>query len=427
MNMREDLLHFIWRFRYFNQHELLTEGREALQILFPGELNTDQGPDFRHAEIRLDGTFRKGPIELHIKSSDWLRHAHDKDCQYRSVILHVVWENDEPAPPGGIPVLVLRQRVSKLLLGQYQHWMNSRVFVPCGHQLPQVSEATWTIWKRQLLLSRLQQRTQSIRCRLEENHGHWEETTWWLMARSLGQPVNGAAFEAIARSLPLATMLRQRMERYRLEALLLGQAGLLEGIFEEEYPRILQQEYRYCQAKYGLSAVGTRLSFLRMRPSHFPTIRLAQLAGLLSHSQGWFGWIREANKPVDLARLLAVTATGYWEDHYILGTPSTPRTKRLGAGMRKGILINAFIPLLYAYGSLRGEPAFRNRALRWLEDLGPETNALITAWRRLGVLPQTAAASQALLELKKNHCDLRKCLDCTIGQVLLGQPQHGIT
>lgn len=423
--MREELLHFIWRFRYFNQHELFTEAGEPLQIISPGELNVDQGPDFRNACVRIGESLFQGPVELHVNASDWLRHGHDGDAHYRDVVLHVVWENDCPAdtPPGAIPMLVLGHRISKLLLGKYDRMMNSRGFIPCERLLPQVTQPVWTEWQRELSLDRLRQRALFIRDCLAENHQHWEETTWWLMARSLGQPVNTKAFEAIGRSLPLRLIVRHRSERVRLEALLLGQAGLLEGEFEEEYPQILQREYRFCRAKYGLTAAAVPVSFLRMRPGHFPGIRLAQLADLLSGAPGWFARIRDAHSPGQLETMLDSAATGYWEDHYVLTRHSSARPKRLGAAMKKGLLINAFIPMLFAYGWLRDEPAFRDKALHWLEQTGPETNTILTGWRRLGVTAPTAAASQALLELKKNYCDPKRCLDCAVGRSLLGRTE----
>jgi len=403
--MREELLHFIWHFRYFNHHELFTEAGETVWIHAPGEPNVNQGPDFLHARISIGGILREGPVELHIRTSDWHRHAHDGDIHYREVVLHVVWENDLEDSPGGLPVLVLGHRISKLLLGRYRQWMDSRSFIPCERRLPAVDATTRTGWLQQLLLHRLQQRALFIRSCLEDNRQHWEETTWWLMARSMGQPVNAAAFEAIGRSLPVSLLARHRGEPVRLEALLLGQAGLLEGEFAGEYPRALQKEYRFCRVKYGLSASPVPLSFLRMRPGHFPAVRLAQLAGLLGRPGGWFGRIRDADSPRDLAALLDVTAAGY----------------RMGDMIKKSLVINAFVPLLFAYGWLRGLPAYQEKALRWLEETGAEDNTIITGWRRLGVPVKNAAVSQALLELKKNYCNGRKCLDCAIGQRLLGQ------
>jgi Protein of unknown function (DUF2851) len=381
--MREELLHFIWRFRYFNHHELLTEAGQAVWIHATGEPNVNQGPDFLHARISIGGTLHEGPVELHIKTSDWHRHAHDADSHYRQVVLHVVWENDLEDPPGGVPVLALGHRIPKLLLGRYRQWMDSQAFIPCERRLPVVDAATRTAWLQQLVKRRLQQRALFIAGCLEANCQHWEETTWWLMARSMGQPVNAAAFEAIARSLPVRLLLRQREDPARLEALLLKQAGSLK----------------------------VPLSFLRMRPPHFPTVRLAQLAGLIARHSGWFGTIRDAESPRDLDAPLEVTAAGY----------------RMGDMIKKSLLINAFIPLLFAYGWLRGLPAYQEKALRWLAETRPEDNAILRGWRRLGVPVKNAADSQALLELKNNYCNNRKCLDCAIGQHLLGQGREPVT
>ncbi len=427
--MREELLHFIWRFRYFNQHELTTEAGETVWIHATGEPNVHQGPDFLRARISIGGILQEGPVELHVRTSDWHRHAHAGDIHYREVVLHVVWENDLEDSPGGLSVLVLGHRTSKLLLGRYRQWMDCRSFIPCERRLPAVDAATRTAWLQQLLWRRLQHRAIFIRSCLEDNRQHWEQTTWLLMARSLGQPVNTAAFEAIGRSLPVRLLSRQGAQQARLEALLLGQAGLLVREFTEEYPRALQQEYRFCKVKYGLSVNRLPLSFLRMRPAHFPAVRLVQLAGLLNRSTSWFGNIRDAHSPRDLAALLDVTVTGFWDDHYQLasphahGSPRSPaaRPKRMGEVMMTSLVINAFVPLLFAYGWLRGLPAYQENALRWLEEMGPEDNTIIAGWRRLGVPVTNAAVSQALLELKISYCNGRKCLDCSIGRHLLGQ------
>ena len=387
VSMREDLLQFIWRYLYFNQSRLFTEAGEELLILSPGELNTDAGPDFRNARIRINDILREGPVELHIKASDWDRHGHEGNPNYRGVILHVVWEND--GGPADLPVLVLQHRVSKLLLGQYEKWMRSQLFVPCAAQLQQVGTADWTRWKEDLLLRRLYRRTGIIRDWLAANRQHWEETTWWLMARSMGQPVNGMAFEAVAQSIPLRLLARYRSEPTRLKALLLGQAGLLEPSLE----------YRFLQAKHPLKPISTPILLHRMRPAHAPARRLAQLAELFSSGESWFARIREADSPRELDSAL--------------------KAEGLGTAMKRGLLINAFVPVLFAYGLLRKEPACREKALAWLATEKPEKNTCISHWQRLGVSVLTAADSQSLLELKKMYCDKRRCLECAIGQALL--------
>jgi hypothetical protein len=391
--MREDLLQFIWRFRYFNQSHLFTEAGEDLQILFPGEWNTGQGPDFRNARIRINGELREGPVELHVRASDWKKHGHATDANYGTVILHVVWENDDG--PDNIPVLVLQHRVPKLLMGQYDQWMKSPLFIPCAAQVMLVDEGVWSGWKELLLHRRLHQRAQLIRDWLEGNIQDWEAVTWWLMARSMGLPVNGDAFEAIARSIPIRLLGRYRMEPIRIKALLLGQAGLFG---EDRGP--VQREYRFLRAKHGLSPIAEPVLFGRIRPAHFPATRLLQLAELFADGTGWFARIKEADSPQELEGALAV--------------------KGLGAVMKNGLLINAFVPLLYAYGGLRGERAHQQKALRWLREAKPEQNTLTGHWQRLGLRVTTAADSQSLLELKKKYCDTRKCLDCAVGQALLG-------
>jgi hypothetical protein len=404
--MREDLLQFIWRYLYFNQSHLVTEAGEELQILSPGELNTDAGPDFRNARIRLNDTLQEGPVELHIKASDWDRHGHDGDPNYRGVILHVVWEND--GGPADLPILVLQDRVSKLLLGQYEKWMKSQLFVPCAAQLQQVGTAAWTRWKEDLLLQRLYRRTLIIRDWLAANHQHWEETTWWLMARSLGLPVNGSAFEAIATSIPLRLMARYRWEPAILKALLLGQAGLLELLPpDDDQLQRIQQEYRFLQTKHHLKPIPAPILFLRMRPAHAPARRLVQLAELFSSGESWFAKVKDAGSSRELKS--ALKADG------------------LGTDMKRGLLVNAFVPVLFAYGLLRKEPACREKALSWLAAQKPEKNTRIAHWQRLGVSVLTAADSQSLLELKKAYCDCRRCLDCAIGQSLLGDQPNATT
>ena len=456
--MKEELLQFIWRYQYFNQHELLSESGEPVQVVCPGELNTDQGPDFLHAQVRIGATLLAGAVELHIVASNWQKHAHDGDIHYRNVILHVVWENDRPVRdhpvdptqlpgegitvskvgPGrvdDIPMLVLQHRIPKLLLGQYERWMKSRDFIPCHRQLAAVDQQLWTRWKQQLLIQRLQKRTQYIATYLDANRHNWEETTWWLLARNFGLPVNTVAFESIGKSLPLRLLARYRGDLFRMEALLLGQAGLLETNSRQrsEYRHLLQREWKYLRALHHLSPIQTSLRFFRMRPAHFPTLRLAQLAALLSEHPAWFGAIRDAASPLELEAWLGVATSEYWQTHYLLstalgkedGAPGPGKQKgrsgRLGKQIKNSLLINTFVPLLFAYGQLRNEPAFCKKAVRWLEEAGPERNSVLSRWESLGAANKSAADSQALLELKNGYCQLRKCLSCGIGNRLLGR------
>jgi hypothetical protein len=431
--MEERLLQFIWEYQYFNQRELATEEGESVRIMSPGAFNGNQGPDFLGASIRIGHTTWTGAIEIHVNRSDWKRHKHSGDPHYQPVILHVVWENDRTAGDSSIPLLVLKSRVSKVLLGKYREWMKGGTFIPCERQLAKVWPPVRVGFLEKLVEERLKRRAHYIRSCLEKNQGHWEETAWWLMARNFGLPVNGEAFESIARSIPYALLMRLRTEPVSLEALLLGQAGLLNNSKRPEgtrkaqgenaetddgYPGLLRKEYAHLRLKYTLSPAPLPLLFLRMRPAHFPVIRLSQLGALFSRQGSWCALIREARWPGELDVLLSVHASPYWEGHYTMGKPSPFRVKALGEGMKRSLITNSFIPLLYAYGCLRGERVMREKALGWLRVMPAEKNAIITKWRNLGITAGSALDTQGLLELKGSYCGPKRCLDCAAGKVL---------
>ena len=423
--MKESLLQWIWQYQYFNAHDLRTTAGQILQVSSSGELNTHQGPDFLDARIKIGDTWWAGAVELHRVASDWEKHTHQTDKNYRNVILHVVWVDDAEAEvrtgQRGIPTLVLEHRVPKWLLGRYEEWMKSRDFIACQQQMAEVGEGVWRVWKEQLMEERLKRRTGAIADRLRTNRQHWEETCWWMMARAFGGTVNGEAFEMIARSLPVTMIARQSKGDHRIEALLLGQAGLLEGAFKDDHPRRLQQEFHHLRLKYGLLSNPVPVHFLRMRPGNFPSVRLAQLAGLMEGCSSWFSRIREAEGPDMLKEWMEVAASGYWDDHYIPDRPSVRRVKRLGEALKDSLIINVFAPLVYTYGCHRDDPGCREKAIGWLKALKAEKNVILAGWARLGVRCGHAGDSQALLELKKRYCEPKNCLQCAVGKTLLGR------
>jgi len=448
--MKEELLQFIWKHQYFNGNGLHTENGEPLQIISPGEQNIHQGPDFLHACIRIGNSRWTGHIELHVRASSWEDHAHGNDPNYDNVILHVVWEDDRPRPAlqpaqwneegNGtalaeryIPMLVLQHRVPKLLLGRYEEWMRSQSFVPCERQLSQIHPDTLSAWKTLLVHRRMQRATERIAQSLATNAQHWDETAWRLLARNFGLRVNGDAFETIAQSLPTRLLARYKGRTELLEALLLGQAGLLKQDCQELYSakpepylQFLQREFRHLQNKHQLRAIHQPVLLLRMRPGNFPSVRLAQLAALLSKSTAWFTTIKETEDLGQLRMMMDVTASDYWDDHYLPGKASSFRKKTLGKQMKDSIIINTFSPLLYAYGHLRGEKQLRDRAIRWIGETAAETNRITSGWSRLGIPNGNAADSQALLELKKHYCEPGKCLECMIGRTLLGKTMMAV-
>ena len=414
----ERLLQFIWQFQYFNKIHLQTIEGELLQIIATGQFNHNQGPDFLNARIRIGDTILAGNIELHLTEADWNRHAHCNDPNYKNIILHVLWEH-----PGQVqlplPTIALKERVSKVLLQRYCELMNSQAFVPCSGSLHHATALTWLKWKERLLAERLIRKSVMVQHYLQQSNQHWEEVCWWMLARNFGIPINADAFEAMARSLPLTILARHRNHVHQLEALLLGQAGLLDKDFQDDYARLLANEYRFYKIKYQLQPIHQQVHFLRMRPGNFPTVRIAQLAMLMHTTTSIFSQIKACERVKDLYALLQVTASDHWHTHYQPGEQAAFKKKTLGSQMIENIIINTIAPMLFAYGHLRNEQHCKDRALEWLAQLAPEKNTITSQWADLGIQNQHAWDSQALIELKKEYCDARRCLECSIGNSLL--------
>jgi Protein of unknown function (DUF2851) len=417
--MTERLLQFIWQFQYFNKSELTTVAGETIQILFPGQYNTDQGPDFSDAKIKIGKTVWAGTIELHIKTSDWQKHRHQTDKNYNNVILHVVWEDDRNIYGNSIPVTELKNRVSKILLQRYEELMNSSSFIPCEKSIHSVRDITWKSWKERLLAERLLRKAETIEMYLKQNNYHWEETFWWLLARNFGIKVNADAFEAMARSVPVNILAKHKNQLHQLEALLFGQAGLLDEKFEEDYPKLLQKEYKFLQDKYKIKPIRLPLHFLRMRPGNFPTIRLAQLTILVHESAHLFSKIKETDSVKDIKKWMDATANDYWHYHYRFDESSSFKKKKLGTAMIDNIIINTVCPVLFAYGNYHNENKYKDKALQWLEETAGENNLITKGFQQLNIENRNAFDSQALIELKNEYCNKKRCLDCGVGNAIL--------
>ena len=405
--MTERLFHFIWQFQYFNKNDLIVTTGETVQILFPGQYNTNQGPDFADAKIKIGKTTWAGTVELHIKTSDWIKHNHQKDKNYNNVILHVVWEDDASASPGlknDVPVLEIKGRVSKILLQRYEELMNADSFIPCEKNIHTVRDITWKSWKDRLLVERLLRKSKIADTYLQQNNYHWEETFWWLLARNFGMKVNADAFEAIARSIPINVLAKHKSQIHQLEALLLGQAGLLDEKFKDDYPLLLQREYKFLKEKYKLKPIHQPIHFLRMRPGNFPTIRLAQLAMLITQSAHLFSKIKETDSLKDVVKWFDVTANDYWHYHYQFDEISSFKKKTLGLAMIDNIIINTVAPVLFAYGNYHNENSYKEKALKWLEQTAAESNSITKGFQQLGIENKNAFDSQGLIELKNEYC-----------------------
>lgn len=420
--MNERLLQFIWQFQYFNKTELRTTKEECIQVISPGLWNNNQGPDFLDVKIRVNNTLWVGTVEVHVLASDWEKHHHEKDRNYQNVILHVVWENDEPE--NNMPVLELTDRVPKLLFSRYRELMHSTAFIPCQKSIGLVNELIWSSWKERLLAERLLNKAQAVKAILEQNNFHWEETCWRLLARNFGIKINADAFEEMAKSIPLKLTARLKNELFKLEALLLGQAGLLDKIFMDNYPNELKKEYLYLQKTHQLRMVYLNPVFLRLRPGSFPTLRLAQLAALLRRTDHFFSRIREENSLKAIRSLLTVTASEYWDTHYRFDEISPLCKKRTGTALVESIIINTLVPLLFYYGDFKDDSSIKNKAILWLEETPPEHNSITAGFSEFGIFMENALDSQAMIELKTRYCDKKRCLDCAVGNYLLRKSGH---
>ena len=419
--MTEQLLQYIWQFQYFNLNDLCTtEGEQAI-IINRGTHNKNQGPDFLKATIKIAGTTWVGNVELHIHASEWQSHQHSSDKNYNNVILHVVWKNDKKLDLP-FPVLELQGRVSKLLLGRYSELMKTGTFIPCEKSIHQADQLTWMAWKERLLVERLQEKSAIVLQYLTESTHHWEAVFWWLLARNFGMKVNGEAFEKIARTLPVNLLAKHKNQVQQLEALLLGQAGLLQNNFTDPYTILLQKEYAFLQKKYQLTATNIPVHQLRMRPSNFPAVRLAQLAMLVHNSSHLFSKIIAVEKVEELKQLLDITANDFWHYHYVPGEASVYKEKKVGMQMVENIIINTIAPVLFAYAQHTGQNQYKDKALQWLEAITAEKNTITKGYSVLGVPVKTAIDSQALIQLKNNYCHHKRCLECAVGNKILKAP-----
>jgi hypothetical protein len=360
--MQEALLQFIWQYNLYRPGDLITNTGEPLQVVHPGLLNRDAGPDFSMARIRIGKTLLAGNVELHVRTSDWLRHGHSDDPAYSRIILHVVYEHDMEHNPGTAPVLQLKEHIPTYVLDRYSSLIQTTAPLPCAAALGSVSDITRSSWLSRMLVERWEQKLGYWSEELQQAGGDWHTLFWWRLASNFGFKVNAAPFLMLAQSLPLRVITRQ-LSLLQTEALLFGQAGMLSGKFEEAYPQSLQQEYDFLRHKYSLHPVAPHLwKFLRLRPANFPTIRIAQLAALIHTAPALFTTISNQEGVAGLMRTLSVKASPYWDTHYRLDeAPSRKAVKALGTDAAHNIITNTIAPVRFLYAHTHGPQKRRMR------------------------------------------------------------------
>ncbi len=421
--MDEKLLQFIWKHGLFDTTELKTVSGEPLVILHRGTWNNGEGPDFQNARIRIGNTLWAGHVEIHLNSSDWFKHGHSHSAQYQNVILHVVLTDDRKSPDelGHIPVLELWNRIDGELLNNYKKLMKKSTWIPCAQDVKSVDSLIVSSFVDRLVAERLEDKSKAIMQWHRECDEQWEVTFFHALARSMGYSRNTEAFLMLASRTPLNIIERHRDNLLQLESLLFGQAGLLSPFYKDEYPQTLWKEYLFLRQKYSLTPMtGKEWIFGQLRPSNFPTIRIAQLAALFHRHTRLLKTICDLNHIQQLYELFGIEASAYWNHHYRFDQMSaTNRTRKLGKSTIHLLINNTVIPVLFAYGKESLKRELSDKALEWLFVLPPEKNSVLDKFTRWGFRNKSAADSQALMYLKKNYCEPRYCLDCAIGAQLV--------
>lgn len=423
--MTEAFLHYIWKYQMFSGELATTDGQPVV-VLRAGDLNHDSGPDFFNARIRIGGVEWAGNVEIHIHSSDWSIHRHQQDAAYNNVVLHVVYEYDtDILMQNGRrpPVVELKSRLHPSLVSNYEALTApaSGNNIPCSDRVGKLPSFFVTSYLERLVVERIEDKAATVRRLLKESHGKWDTACYWLIAHYFGGKVNSLPFELVAKATDQRLLARWSDNRQRVEALLMGQAGLLSGYFKDEYPRQLQADYDVIRVGAGLTPVDESLwKFFRIRPSAFPTIRISQFSDLVCQSNMLFSILLDTSEVHDLESVFNRPAAAYWNTHYRFDQPSDIEcVKRVGRMQADLLIINAVVPLLFVYGVEQQQEKYKEQALNLLSQLQAENNSIVRRWQEAGLKPANAGESQALLQLYNNYCTSRRCLECHIGYQLL--------
>lgn len=421
--MLESFLHYIWQYQLFDTNNLKLVSGQTIEILNPGNLNNDAGPDFFNARVKIDNTIWAGNIEIHQKTSQWFEHKHNLDPNYQNIILHVAVKNNTTnitGINGNIPLLLIEP--PKNLYNQYTYLINNNAWIPCESFINKVDKFIILQWKEALLVERLTQKAEIIEQRFKQTNNNFEDTFYITLAHNFGFKTNSLPFELLAKSIELKHLAQNKDNIQIIEALLYGQAGLIPENPKTEYETQLQKNYAHYKLKYNLNNLSGQLwKFSKIRPVNYPTIRISQFASLIHRSSALMSKVLESRTIEQLENLFKVEATGYWLNHYTFKTETYISNKPLGKNAFTNIVINTIAPFMFFYSKIKDNNTYTRQALEWLTCLPPESNHIITEWKKYGIEIQNAFDTQALTQLKNNYCQYRKCLNCRIGNQVIKQ------
>jgi hypothetical protein len=419
--MKESILHYVWQNKLFTAHNIHTTEGDAIDIVDVGRINTDAGPDFFNAKIKIGDTLWAGNVEIHTCSSDWYKHNHQSDKSYNNVILHVAFHVDTDVfREDGDKIPQLKLIYPHQIDVNYEQLFSQQKWIPCSARINLVPSVFIKTWQSALLTERLEQKMNAIEQLLSENNHHWEEAFYITLARNFGFGTNSQAFESLAKSISISILGKHKDNLIQLEALLFGQSGLLVENTHDEYAAGLKKEYDFLKLKYSISPIdGSQWKMLRLRPDNFPYIRIAQFASLIHSSSKLFSKIVETPELSRIRELFNCEPSSYWNSNYLFANRSKLKVKRLGSGSINGILINTVVPFLFCYASHKNDDHLKDRAIQILEEIPAEHNSIITGWHKLDLTTESAYETQALIQLKNQYCDKKNCLRCRIGHKVL--------
>lgn len=433
--MKEEFLHFVWQYQYFSSANLTTTQGKNIVIIEKGTYNNDAGADFSDASIQIGDEKWRGDVEIHLKSSDWHKHAHSTNRAYNKVILHVVWEDDNPIlyeDNTKIPTLTLKDRVSDNVFEKYKQFFQNNESIACAKLLSSVPNITVFSMLDRSAIQRLENKAIIAKEFLRSNNTDWEETCFQLLAKNFGFKTNSEAFLKLARQTPFKFFRKQIDSLFQMEAIIFGQAGFLEDIIEsknnnenadneeDNHQQNLANEYAFLKKKYNLVGLDkTEWKFSQMRPANFPTLRLAQFVAFIQKTPLLFSFFIGTETMKDFAKIFHIQVSDYWQNHYHFGKKSPKKTPEFGKSSTENIIINTVVPMLVLFSQELKRPDLMDRAISFMEKIKPEDNEIIRQWADLGIKAQHALDSQALLEQYNNFCQPKKCLNCEIGNKIL--------
>ncbi|MGY6561064.1 MAG: DUF2851 family protein [Luteibaculaceae bacterium] len=424
--MNEDFLQLIWKIGIPQGVKLKTICGKKLSIKKKGYQNTLAGPDFLEAAVEIEDTLWAGSVEMHLKTSLWNTHGHQQDERYNNVILHVVWVHDtEIITQNGHspPILELEQYFNENLFQTYLNLINAPKALACSGLIAEINQDKISIWLNKLIVERLHSKALDIQNRAAKYNYDYTEMAYRLLVSSMGFGNNKESFELLATHVDYKTLLKIRDNQEVVEAFFMGLAGLLDDNFRDEYPNRLKNHWEFLKAKHSLKGIyRLKMRFGGIRPANYPTIRIAQLAALISKHENLIQGLSLINQGKSFKTFFTVRPNEYWQQHYIFDKPNkAKKNKGIGEQSINLLVINFVVPFLYAY-RLQNDVAYEiEDLLGILEKIDPEQNRFVNLFANEKLNVKNALETQSFLHLYKNYCQPKKCASCMIGAEIISK------